>query len=81
MRFHNYKDIFCNLIKQSSVITSHPIITMIITYDSTRAVTVSKKDDQEAVINMYDLETNEQTFEEQIGGDNDDQYIKVKEVE
>lgn len=45
---------------------------MIITYDSTRAVTVSKKDDQEAVINMYDLETNEQTFEEQIGGDNDD---------
>jgi len=45
MRFHNYKDIFCNLIKQSSVITSYPITTMIISYDSTRAITVSKNDD------------------------------------
>ena len=41
---------------------------MIITYDSTRAVTVTKKDDRESFIKMYDLNTNELTFEEQIGG-------------
>lgn len=76
----NYKDIFTNLLKQSSVITKWPIVTMMISYDSTRAITVTKKDDRESFIKMYDLNTNELTFEEQIGG-LPDQYIKVKEVE
>jgi len=53
---------------------------MIITYDSTRAVTVMKKNDYEVYIKMYDLETYKETFEEMIGG-REDQYIKVKEVE
>lgn len=80
MRFMYYKEIFTNLLKQSTVITKWPIVTMIISYDSTRAVTVTKKDDRESFIKMYDLNTNELTFEEQIGG-LPDQYIKVKEVE
>lgn len=50
MRFMNYKDIFTNLLRQSSVVTKWPIVTMIITYDSTRAVTVTKKDDRESFI-------------------------------
>ena len=53
---------------------------MLITYDSTRAVTVMKKNDYEVYIKMYNLETYEETFEEMIGG-REDQYIKVKEVE
>jgi len=39
-----------------------------ITYDSQRAVTVSKKSEQEYYVHMYDLETYEQVFEEKIGG-------------
>ena len=62
---------FTNLIRQTTVITMWPIVSMIITYDSKRAVTVTKKDDKEAYIKMYDLESNELTFEEKIGGRKD----------
>lgn len=57
MRFKNYRDLFCNLLKQSSIITMYPIVTMAISYDSTRAITVTKRDDKETYIKMYDLET------------------------
>lgn len=45
-----------------------PIVSMIINYDSTRAITVTKKDDRTYFIKMYDLESYLMTFEEQIGG-------------
>lgn len=53
---------------------------MAISFDSTRAITVTKKDDKESYIKMYDLNTSELCFEELIGGQ-PDQYIKVKDVE
>jgi hypothetical protein len=39
-----------------------------ISYDSTRAITVTKRNEKEYYIKMYDLETYEMTFEEKIGG-------------
>ena len=68
-RFKNYSDVFKNLIKQNNVDTAYPITSMIITYDSTRAITVSKKEDYEHYINQYDLESYECTFTEKIGGE------------
>ena len=56
------------------------IVNMMITYDSTRAVTVTRKSDREYWIKMYCLETAEQTFEEKVGGQETD-YIKLKDVE
>ena len=58
---------------------------MIITYDSTKAVTVTKASDREYFVHMYDLEIKgndsiDHTFEERIGG-HSDAYIKLKEVE
>ena len=56
---------------------------MIISYDSTRAITVTKKSESESIIKMYSLVRDEDykiCFEEHIGG-NPEQYIKVKEVE
>ena len=58
----------------------YPIVSMIITYDSTKAVTVTKRNDREYYVKQYDLESYEMTFEEKIGG-GEDQYIKMKEVE
>lgn len=58
----------------------YPLITMAISYDSTRALTVTKKDDSEHWVKMYDLITAELTFEEKIGGE-PGQYIKCKELE
>tara|TARA_B110000285_G_C15139135_1_gene629426 strand:- start:4004 stop:4162 length:159 start_codon:yes stop_codon:yes gene_type:complete len=52
---------------------------MIITYDSSRAVTITRKDDRNYFIKMYGLETYEMTFEEKIGG-GPNSYIKLKEV-
>ncbi len=46
-RFKNYSGIFKGLIKSSNVTTMYPICTMIITHDSSKAVTVTKKDDTE----------------------------------
>jgi hypothetical protein len=39
-----------------------------ISYDSTRSIMVTKKDDREYWVRMYDLETYKKTFEEQVGG-------------
>jgi hypothetical protein len=71
MRFLNYKEIFKNLLKQNTIVTKWPIVTMAISYDSTRAITVTKEDDRTSYIKMYDLNTNELTFEEKIGGQPD----------
>lgn len=60
--------------------TLYPICSMIITYDSTKAVTVTKRNDKEYYVKQYDLESYKMTFEEKIGG-RADQYIKLKEVE
>mmetsp|Transcript_801 Transcript_801/g.1008 ORF Transcript_801/g.1008 Transcript_801/m.1008 type:complete len:398 (-) Transcript_801:899-2092(-) len=58
----------------------YPIVTVMITFDSTRAITVSKQNPQTYYVKMYDLESYELVFEEMIGGHEDD-YIKLKEVE
>jgi len=58
----------------------YSICSAIITYDSTKVVTVTKRNDSEYYVKQYDLETYEMTFEEKLGG-NKGQYIKLKEVE
>ena len=57
----------------------YPILSMIITYDSKSAITVTKKDDAFYYIKQYSLEEYNMTFEECIGGK--DSYIKLKEIE
>ena len=66
-RFKNYSDIFKNLVKSTNVTTMYPICSMIVTYDSMKAVTVTKKDDTEYWLKQYDLESYEMTFEEKVG--------------
>ena len=58
----------------------YPIQTMLISQDSSVAITVTKADETESWIKMYSMQTQELTFEEKIGG-SPEQYIKVKEVE
>jgi hypothetical protein len=79
-RFKNYRDIFDNLLKTTNVTTLYPICSVAISYDSTRAITVTKRHEREYYVKMYDLESYELTFEEKIGGEAKD-YIKLKEVE
>jgi hypothetical protein len=79
-RFQNYSSVFQNMVKHKSVQTKWYIMSMIITYDSTKAITVTKQNDWTYFVKQYDLETYEMTFEEQIGGDQK-QYLKLKEVE
>lgn len=71
---------FQNLTKSKNVETKFPIVTCIISYDSTRAITVIKKNDREFWVMMYSLQTYENTFTEMIGG-NEDSYIRCKEVQ
>ena len=51
-----------------------------ISYDSTRTIAVTKKDDTEYYIRMFDLETYKMTFSELVGG-TPKCYIKMKDVE
>lgn len=60
--------------------TLYPIVSCIITYDSTKTILVSKKDDTEFWVRMYDLESYDKTFEEMIGG-RPECFIRTKEVE
>ena len=53
-----------------------------ITYDASRAITVTKKNDREYVLQQFDLEDPEyrETFHEVYGG-HEQSYIKMKDVE
>jgi hypothetical protein len=72
--------LFQNLTKSKNVETKFPIVTCIISYDSTRAITVIKKNDREFWVMMYSLQDYVNTFTEMIGG-KEDSYIRCKEVQ
>jgi len=57
-----------------------PIVSVMISYNSKYAVTVTKKDDRCSFVKMYELQTYKMAFEECVGG-KEDSYIKLKEVE
>lgn len=78
-RFKNFNDVFSGLTRSKNVVTSFPIISCMMTYNSRSAITVTKKDDREYWVKQYSLETNQMTFEEKFGG-LPDSYIKMKEV-
>ena len=46
-RFKNYSEVFRNLLKATNRPTRYPIVSMIITYDSTKVIAITKKDDSE----------------------------------
>lgn len=50
LQFKSYASLFENLTKAKKVATAFPILSVIITYDSSRAILVTKKDDREAWI-------------------------------
>ena len=65
------------MVKSKNVVTKFELVSMIITYDSTKAITVTKQNNTTYFVKQYDLETYALTFEETISG----RYIKLKEVE
>ena len=80
VRFKNYASMFNELIHTYKVTTLYPIVSTIIANDSSRVITVTKCNEREYYVKMYDLTTRELSFEEKVGG-GPDQYIKLKEVE
>lgn len=92
-RFKNFNDVFSGLTRSKNVLTAHPIISCVMTYNSKSAITVMKASDREYWIKQYSLETNQQTFEEKVGSMSEKEiedpegffngrepYIKLKEV-
>jgi hypothetical protein len=65
-RFKNFNEVFSSLTKSKNVVTKHPIISCIITYNSKSVVTVTKQDDSNYYVKQYSLESYEKTFEEHI---------------
>lgn len=71
-----------NLCVTKNVVTKHPLVSMIQTYDGGKAITVSKADEFASYISMYNLDTLEKMFEEKIDSRKEQKTcIKVKEVE
>ena len=52
---------------------------MMMTYDSTRIISVQIKDVHESYVAQHDMITKERMFYEKFGG-HQDSYIKIKEV-
>ena len=75
--FKNYEEIFKNLTNANKVPTQYDLVTISITYDSSRAITVPKDHDTHYVIKQYSLDTSEIMFVEHYRGT----YIKMKEIE
>lgn len=60
--------------------TAFPIVSCMITYDSTRTIVVTKEDDTAYHIRQFSLVTQELVCTERYGG-TDNSYIKMKDVE
>lgn len=55
----------------------YPIVNAMILMDSSRTLTVTKANEKQYYIKMYEMETQNLCFEEEISGN----YIKMKDVE
>ena len=76
--FQNHADLFNNLTNTQLVKTQYDLVSVIITFDSSRVVTCTKNEDTHSIIKQYDLKDNNKlTFEEHYKGN----YIKMKDVE
>ena len=72
-RFKNFSDLFSTLTKQHQVLTFYPMVSCIITYDSKKVITVTKKDETEYYVRYFLLGGKyENIFEEKIGGEVED---------
>lgn len=81
IQFKNYKDNFESLLIADHVPTNNPIVSCIITYDSSRVITVTKNSDKKFLVRQFDLkDDNNNCFTEVIGG-HDNCFIRAKEVE
>ena len=93
-RFKNFNDVFSGLTRSKNVVTAHPIISCMMTYNSKSAITVTKAGDREYWVKQYSLESNQETFAEKVGAmdpkeiadpegpyNGREPYIKLKEVQ
>ena len=78
--FKNYRQLMNDLVHQNNIKTLYSIVNMGISNDSKAAFTVTKKNDREYYVKMYDIEKKDLIFEEVIGG-KPDSYIKAKDIE
>ena len=78
--FKQYRHQLNSLLKRKTIKTAYPIVSLMITHDSARVVTVTKKNERTFFVKTFSLDTHEQIFEEMVGG-GETQYVKVKEVE
>ena len=46
-RFMNYKSVFSNMIKTTNIPTASAIVNCVISFDSTKSITITKKDENE----------------------------------
>ena len=60
--------------------TAFPIVSAMITYDSSRTIVVTKEDDTAYHIRQFSVTTQELVCTERYGG-SDQSYIKMKDVE
>lgn len=73
------KDLFRELVKTDSIITEHPVVSMMISFDSKRAISVQKEEDSISYVAQHDILTGERLFYEKFGGE-EDSYVKLQEV-
>ena len=80
-QFKNYQTVFNNLLKYTTIETDWPIIKGGITYDSTQVISVTKMSISKYLIRLYDIETYNVTFQEEIGSGKEEEYVKIKNVQ
>ena len=75
----SHSHVFQNLLKTDTVITDHVICSMMMSYDSTRIISVQKKDNHESYVAQHCMVEKTKVFYEKFGG-HKESYIKIKEV-
>ena len=63
-RLNNHRNLFKNLLKQTEIKLCNPVVSMLISQDATKVISISKESEMTCFISQHDLESYEQTFSE-----------------
>jgi hypothetical protein len=81
LKFKMYSAIFNNLMNEKMIETPYPVMSMTISFDNSRILTVLKKSEFVSFVHGYCIYDYDLEFEEQYGEDDSGNCIKMKDVE
>ena len=81
IRFKNYKKVFEDMVKNTRLETSEPVISISIAFDASMLIVLTNKSDARFIITCYDLKEDQKICGRETFGDDDSSFVRIKQIE